>query len=89
MATSKRARQRANREARRVVEKKQQRRDRTLGRAKRYAIWGVAIVAVFLVANAVWGGSDDGQAPAETTTPTTAVSTTQPGTTRPETTTTG
>lgn len=56
MATDKRARQRANREAKRAIELKQQRRQRTLRLARRIAIYAVIIVIVLVLANVVFGG---------------------------------
>ena len=59
MATDKRARQRANREAKLAEERKRQRRATILRRARRIAVWvAIAVLAIFLV-NALNSGSTD------------------------------
>lgn len=68
MGTSKRDRQRANREVRRVIELKQQRRDQMMARVKRFGFVAAGVVAIALVANLVWGGGGDTEAPATSTT---------------------
>ncbi|MBA2338053.1 MAG: hypothetical protein H0V96_09920 [Acidimicrobiia bacterium] len=68
MGTSKRDRQRANREARRVIELKQKRRDQMMARVKRFGFVAAGVVAIALVANLVWGGGEDPEAPASSTT---------------------
>jgi uncharacterized membrane protein len=59
MASEKRERQRANREAKQAEQAKIDRRDTTIQRAKRIAIWVAVGVVLFIVANLVWGGGDE------------------------------
>lgn len=49
MATDKRERQRANREEKKAAEAKAKRRRDTWATIKKWAIYGVAIVVIFLV----------------------------------------
>jgi predicted anti-sigma-YlaC factor YlaD len=49
MATDKRERQRANREEKKAVEAKQERRQKLWARVKKWTIYGVAIVVIYLV----------------------------------------
>ena len=56
MATDKRERQRANREAKQAAQQKKQRRDDMIGRARRIGIWVVVGVVLFIIANIVFGG---------------------------------
>ena len=76
MATSKRDRQRANREAKRHVEEQQQRRDKMMGRIKRFAVIAVIAVAVVVAANFLWGADDEDPATATTVSVPAATSTT-------------
>jgi len=64
MATSKRERQRANREAKLAAQHKVERKQAVLSRSKRIAIWVVIGVVLFVVANLVFGGSGDDSAAA-------------------------
>lgn len=64
MATSKRDRQRANREAKLAAQQKVERRQAVLSRSKRIAIWVAIGVVLFVVANLVFGGSGDDSAAA-------------------------
>ncbi|MDQ3782689.1 MAG: hypothetical protein M3349_07110 [Actinomycetota bacterium] len=68
MGSSKRDRQRANREARRVIELKQQRRHQMMARVKRFGFVAAGVVAIALVANLVWGGGGDTETPGTSTT---------------------
>ncbi|MGI8823555.1 MAG: hypothetical protein ACR2JP_09695 [Acidimicrobiia bacterium] len=68
MGTSKRDRQRANREVRRAIELKQQRRDQMMTRVKRFGFIALGIVAIALIANLVWGGEDEPDVPVTSTT---------------------
>ncbi len=54
MATTKRERQRANREVRRAEEEKTAKRTQLMSRARKGALWGVAIVAVLALAQVVF-----------------------------------
>ena len=74
MATSKRDRQRANREQRQAELKKQQSREKMKTRAIRWSKIGVLIVAAFILSNAIVGSCSS--EPASTTT-TTLVETTE------------
>ncbi len=56
MATDKRARQRANREAKQAELEKTRRREDTISRAKRIGIWVAVGIVLFVIANLVWGG---------------------------------
>ena len=76
MATSKRDRQRANREAKRQVEEQQQRRDTMMGRIKRFAVIAVIAVGVVVAANFLWGADDEDPATATTVSVPVATSTT-------------
>jgi hypothetical protein len=69
MATSKRDRQRANRESKRQVEEQQKRRDLMLERVKRYGLIALIAVAVVVGANLIWGGSDDPETVTSTSVP--------------------
>ncbi len=51
MATEKRDRQRANRAEKQAAEAKRQRRLHTFDLVKKWALWGVLIVAAVLIAN--------------------------------------
>jgi FtsH-binding integral membrane protein len=62
MASEKRERQRANREAKQAEVQKVQKRTETLSRAKRIAIWAVLGIVLFIIANLVFGGSNDDSA---------------------------
>lgn len=59
MPSSKRERQRENRQSRRAVEEKAAHRQRTMRRIRTGAIWAVVIVGVLFLANMVWGGGSD------------------------------
>jgi hypothetical protein len=59
MATSKRDRQRANREAKLAAEKKVMRKQNLFQRSKRIVVWVVVGVVLLVIANLIWGGSDD------------------------------
>jgi len=59
MATSKRDRQRANRDAKRLAADKVQRRRSVFTRARRIAVWAIAIIVVLILANLVFGGGGD------------------------------
>jgi hypothetical protein len=76
MATSKRDRQRANREAKRQVEEQQERRDKMTGRIKRFAVIAVVAVGVVVAANFLWGADDEDPATATTVSVPAATSTT-------------
>jgi hypothetical protein len=76
MATSKRDRQRANREVKRQVEEQQQRRDKMMGRIKRFAVIAVIAVGVVVGANFLWGADDEDPATATTVSVPAATSTT-------------
>ncbi len=69
MATSKRDRQRANRESKRQVEEQQKRRDLMLARVKRFGLIALIAVAVVVGANLIWGGSDDPETVTSTSVP--------------------
>jgi len=56
MATDKRERQRANREARQEEEKKARRKRRFIDRSRRIAIWTVVILGLILISSWLWGG---------------------------------
>ena len=56
MATDKRERQRANREAKRAEEEAAAKKATRLERAKRLALWAVLIAIVLVIANFVFGG---------------------------------
>lgn len=73
MATTKRERQRANREAAQAAAKKQKSRAQMLDRAKRWSRIGLLLVAAFIASNLIVGTCSD--EPASTTT-TTLVETT-------------
>ena len=62
MATDKRARQRANREAKLAEMQKAQKRQEMLSRVRRISIWVVVGIVLFVLANLVFGG--DSQAAA-------------------------
>ena len=64
MATDKRERQRANREAKQTELSKAKRRDDMLARAKRIGIWVAVGIVLFVIANLVWGGDSDSAAAA-------------------------
>lgn len=66
MATSKRERQRANREAKLAAEKKVMRRQNLFQRSKRIAVWLVVAIVLFVIATLIWGGSDETAAAALT-----------------------
>lgn len=66
MGTSKRERQRANRDARKAEEEKKKKRDLLMSRVRLGLIWGLAIVIVLFGANLVFGGGGDDE-PATTT----------------------
>jgi hypothetical protein len=74
MATTKRDRQRANREQRQAELKKQRSREQLMTRAKRWSKIGLLLVAAFILSNAIVGSCGD--EPTSTTT-TTLVETTQ------------
>ena len=57
MANDKRERQRANRALRQAEEAAQLRKEKLKKRGRQVAMWAVIIVALFLTANAVWGGA--------------------------------
>ncbi len=57
MATSKRERQRANREAKLAEEKKVLRKQSIFQRSKRIAVWVVVGIVLFVLANLLFGGS--------------------------------
>lgn len=57
MATDKRDRQRANREVRRALEKKQQRRKTTLRRIRRWGTYAVLIILALVIINQFAGDS--------------------------------
>ena len=59
VATDKRDRQRANRDARRAVERKQQRRSKILVRGRRIAIWVVIAIVLIVIANVIAANSAD------------------------------
>ncbi len=73
MATTKRERQRANRELRQVEDKKAKSREQLKTRIIRYSKIGLLVVVLLFLSNAILGGGDD--TPASTTT-TTLVETT-------------
>ncbi len=56
MATDKRARQRANREAKQAEEQKARRKQEIIGRAKRIGIWIAIGIVLFVLANLAFGG---------------------------------
>lgn len=62
MATSKRDRQRANRQAKQAEQQKVHRKQVILSRSKRIAIWVVIGVVLFVVANLVFGGDSEASA---------------------------
>jgi cell division septal protein FtsQ len=62
MATSKRERQRANREAKLAEEKKIQRKQSIFQRSKRIAVWVLVGIVLFVLANLIFGGSADAAA---------------------------
>lgn len=62
MPSDKRARQRANREAKLAEMQKVQRRQEILSRTRRIGIWVVVGVVLFVLANLIFGG--DSQAAA-------------------------
>jgi hypothetical protein len=66
MATSKRERQRANREAKLAAEKKVMRKQTLFQRSRRIAVWVVVGIVLLVIANLIWGGSDDTSAAALT-----------------------
>lgn len=66
MATSKRERQRANREAKLAAEKKVQRKQNLFQRSKRIAVWVAVGIVLLVIANLIWGGSEDASATALT-----------------------
>lgn len=68
MATSKRERQRANRELRQAETKKQQSRSDLLAKAKRWTKIGLLIVVIFIGSNLIIGNCGD--EPTNTTTTT-------------------
>jgi hypothetical protein len=59
MATSKRDRQRANREAKLAEQQKVERKRAMFTRGRRIAIWVVIGAVLFIVANLFFGGSSD------------------------------
>jgi hypothetical protein len=59
MATDKRERQRANREAKQAAQRKVERRQSLFDRSKRIAIWVVLGIVLLFLANLVFGGSSD------------------------------
>ena len=61
MPSEKRARQRANRRAKKAQEAKQARRERIIKRARRLVFYGVIIAIVLFLATIVWGGNGDDQ----------------------------
>ena len=66
MATDKRARQRANREAKQAELEKTRRREDTISRAKRIGVWVAVGIVLFVIANLVWGGDSESAAAALT-----------------------
>ena len=64
MATDKRDRQRANREAKQAELHKTQRKDEMVSRAKRIGIWVAVGIVLFVIANFVFGGGSDDAAAA-------------------------
>jgi hypothetical protein len=67
MATDKRARQRANREAKQAELDKARRREDMISRAKRIGIWVAVGIVLFVIANLIWGGGDSESAAAALT----------------------
>ena len=55
MATDKRERQRANRETKKAAEAKKKRRSDAFALAKKWALYGLLIVVVFVIANLLLG----------------------------------
>ena len=55
MATDKRERQRQNRAVKQQEQKKIARKQMTIARAKRVAIWVIVAVVLVILANIVWG----------------------------------
>lgn len=64
MATDKRDRQRANREAKQAELHKVERRQEMLSRAKRIGIWVAVGLVLFIIANLVFAGDSDDAAAA-------------------------
>ncbi len=59
MATDKRARQRANRDAKLAAERKLQRRAKIIKRGRRILIWALVALAGILIVNAISSGSSE------------------------------
>lgn len=74
MATTKRERQRANRELAQAQAKKEQSRAKMIDRAKRWSKIGLLLAAAFVASNLIVGSCSDDPA---TTTTTTLVETTE------------
>lgn len=55
MATDKRDRQRANREEKRAAEAKKKRRSNAFALAKKWAVYGLLIIAAFIILNLLIG----------------------------------
>lgn len=68
MATTKRERQRANRELRQEKDKKQQSRNQLKTRVIRWSKIGLLVVVLLFLSNAVFGGGDEEPAGTTTTT---------------------
>ena len=68
MATTKRDRQRANRELRQAELKKQQTRAKIKSRTIRWSKIGLVVVVLFFLSNLILNSSDDEPVPATTTT---------------------
>lgn len=68
MATTKRDRQRANREQAQAAAKKQQARDKLIERAKRWSKIGLLLAAAFIASNLIVGSCSDDEPSGTTTT---------------------
>lgn len=68
MATTKRERQRANRELRQAELKKQQSRDKIRARVSRWSKIGLLVIAAFIASNLIVGSCSDDDATPTTTT---------------------
>lgn len=55
MATDKRERQRANRETKKAAEAKKKRRSDAFALARKWALYGLLIIVVFVIANLLLG----------------------------------